>query len=171
MNGVTKKDSYPLPRIDESLDLVSGSSWFSALDLRSGYYQVPLSPEARPKTAFCTGRGLWQFKVLSFGLCNTPATFARLMDRVLSGIPRQQCLVYLDDILAHGSSFDSALESLRRVLERIRAAGLKLHPEKCHFMRREVQFLGHTVGGRASAQWKRKCRRLQTGPPRLIRSS
>ena len=147
VNGVTKKDSYPLPRIDESLDLVSGSSWFSALDLRSGYYQVPLSPEARPKTAFCTGRGLWQFQVLSFRLCNAPATFARLMDRVLSGIPRQQCLVYLDDILPHGSSFDSALESLRRVLERIRAAGLKLHPDKCHFMRREVQFLGHTVGG------------------------
>ena len=120
---------------------------------------------------FCTGRGLWQFQVLRFGLCNAPATFARLMDRVLSGIPRKQCLVYLDDILAHGSSFDSALESLRRVLERIRAAGLKLHPDKCHFMRREVQFLGHTVGGRASAQWKRKCRRLQTGPPRLIRGS
>ena len=167
VNGVTKKDSYPLPHIDESLGLVSGSSWFSALDLRSGYYQVPLSQEARPKTAFCTGRGLWQFQVLSFGLCNAPDTFARLMDRVLSGIPRQQCLVYLDDILAHGSS----LESLRRVLEWIRAAGLKLHPEKCHFMRREVQFLGHTVGGRASAQWKRKCRRLQTGPPWLIRGS
>ena len=124
VNGVTKKDSYPLPRI-ESLDLVSRSSWFSALDLRSGYYQVPLSPEARPKTAFCTGRGLWQFKVLSFGLCNAPATFARLMDRVLSGIPCQQCLV-----------------SLRCTLECIQAAGLKLHPEKCHFMHREVQFLG-----------------------------
>ena len=146
VNGVTQKDSYPLPRIDESLDLVSGSSWFSSLDLRSGYYQVPLSPEARPKTAFCTGRGLWQFKVLSFGLCNAPATFARLMDRVLAGVPRQQCLVYLDDILAHGSSFETALGALRQVLERIRTAGLKLHPEKCHFMQREVTFLGHKVG-------------------------
>ncbi|KAG7489138.1 Retrovirus-related Pol poly from transposon 297 [Solea senegalensis] len=147
LNKVTIKDSYPLPRIDESLDLISGSVWFSSLDLRSGYYQVPLAPESRPKTAFCTGRGLWQFKVMCFGLCNAPATFARLMDKVLADVPREQCLVYLDDILAHGGSFESALEALRRVLERIRAAGLKLHPDKCHFMKREVSFLGHRVTG------------------------
>uniref|UniRef100_A0A673WIT2 Reverse transcriptase domain-containing protein n=1 Tax=Salmo trutta TaxID=8032 RepID=A0A673WIT2_SALTR len=146
LNEVTRKDSYPIPRIDESLDLVRGSSWLSSLDLRSGYWQVPLSPEARAKTAFSTNRGHWQFKVLCFGLCNAPATFERLMDRVLDGIPRQQCLVYLDDILAHGSSFQSALVALRSVLERVAAAGLKLHPEKCHFMRREVSFLGHRVG-------------------------
>ncbi|KAJ8413752.1 hypothetical protein AAFF_G00082590 [Aldrovandia affinis] len=146
LNEVTRKDSYPLPRIDKALDLVTGSSWFSSLDLRSGYFQVPLSPAARPKTAFCTSRGLWQFHVLSFGLCNVPATFERLMDRVLAGIPRKECLVYLDDILAHGSSFEAALGALWRVLERVAAAGLKLHPEKSHFMRREVVFLGHKVG-------------------------
>ncbi|XP_064827230.1 uncharacterized protein LOC135543829 [Oncorhynchus masou masou] len=115
----------------------------------------PLSPEARAKTAFSTNRGHWQFKVLCFGLCNTPAIFERLMDRVLDGIPRQQCLVYLDDILAHGSvpdqdshdssSFQSALVALGHELERVAAAGLKLHPE-CHFMSREVSFLGHRVG-------------------------
>eukprot|EP00063_Salmo_salar_P080830 XP_014055665.1 PREDICTED: uncharacterized protein LOC106604999 [Salmo salar] len=127
------------------LDLVRGSSWFSSLDLSSGYWQVPLSPEARAKTVFSTNRGNWQFKVLCFGLCNTPATFQCFIDRVLDGIPRQQCLVYLDDILAHGSSFQSALGALRRVLEQV-AAGLKLHPEKCHFMRRKVSFLGHRVG-------------------------
>ena len=163
LNRVTRKDSYPLPRVDETLDLASGSSWFSSLDLRSGYWQVPLSADARAKTAFSTGRGLFQFTVLPFGLCNAPATFARLMDRVLADIPREQCLAYLDDVLAHGDSFDSALQALRGVLERIVSAGLTLHPDKCRFMRRKVEFLGHQVGGdgvstlaekvRAVAEW------------------
>ena len=164
LNSVTRKDSYPLPRIDESLDLVSGSSWFSSLDLRSGYWQVPLSPEARPKTAFCTDRGLWQFRVLSFGLCNSPATFERLMDRLLAGIPRQRCLVYLDDILAHGSSFQMALESLRLVLQRVAAAGLKLHPNKCRFMRKEVEFLGHRLGGEGISTLEEKVHAVRDWP-------
>ena len=164
LNKVTIKDSYPIPRIDEALDMVSGSKWFSSLDLRSGYYQVPLDPESRQKTAFCTGRGLWQFKVMSFGLCNAPATFARLMDKVLAGVPREQCLVYLDDILAHGKSFDSALGALRQVLERIRAAGLKLHPDKCRFMQREVTFLGHKVNGEGVGTMRDKVEAVRNWP-------
>ena len=161
---MTKKDSYSIPRIDEALDVVAGSSWFSSLDLRSGYFQCPLAPDARPKTAFCTSRGLWQFRVLPFGLCNAPATFERLMDRVLAGIPRQQCIVYLDDILAHGGSFETALASLRQVLERVAAAGLKLHPDKCHFLRREVTFLGHRVGEEGISTMEDKVKAVQDWP-------
>ncbi|CAL9687324.1 unnamed protein product [Knipowitschia caucasica] len=164
LNSITKKDSYPLPRIDESLDMVSGSSWFSSLDLRSGYWQVPLSPDARPKTAFCTGRGLWQFRVLPFGLCNAPATFERLMEKVLAAVPRQECLVYLDDILAHGGSFERALDSLRQVLQGIAEAGLKLHPNKCCFMRRELEFLGHKVGGEGISTLEEKVQVVRDWP-------
>ncbi|KAG1946508.1 interleukin-1 receptor accessory protein-like 1-A [Pimephales promelas] len=98
LNAVTRKDSYPLLRIDDALDYVAGSCWFSSLDLRSGYWQVELAAEARPKTAFTIGQGLWQFKVMPFGLCNAPATFERLMEQVLKDIPRTRCVVYLDDL-------------------------------------------------------------------------
>ncbi|CAI5690288.1 unnamed protein product [Oreochromis niloticus] len=112
LNAVTKKDSYPLPRVDEALDYITASSWFSSLDLHSGYWQVELAPEARPKTAFTIGQGLWQFRVMPFGLCNVPATFERLMERVLVNIPRSRCVMNLDDLLVHGGDFDSALSHL-----------------------------------------------------------
>uniref|UniRef100_A0AAV2KVV7 Gypsy retrotransposon integrase-like protein 1 n=1 Tax=Knipowitschia caucasica TaxID=637954 RepID=A0AAV2KVV7_KNICA len=130
LNAATKKDSYPLPRIDDALDYISGSSWFSSLDMRSGYWQVELSPQARAKTAFTFGQGLWQFRVMPFGLCNALATFERLMERVLADIPRSHCVVYLDDLLVHASDFSKALGHLSGVFSAIRHAGLRLNPAK-----------------------------------------
>ena len=86
INAITKKDRYPLPDINTSLDCLQGSQYFSLLDLRSGYHQVELNPEDRQKTSFCTAGGLWEYKVMPFGLCNAPATFQRLMDVCLSGL-------------------------------------------------------------------------------------
>ena len=95
INEVTRKDAYPIPRIDETLDTLAGETLFSTLDLRSGYWQVEMDPTDRKKTAFCTPEGLLEFNVMPFGLCNAPATFQRLMDSVLAGLHWKSCLVYV----------------------------------------------------------------------------
>lgn len=145
LNDITKKDSYPLPRIDDTLDTLSGNQWFSTLDLKSGYWQVEIHPDHREKTAFTTGQGLWQFKVMPFGLCNAPATFERLMETVLKGLSYEACLVYLDDIIIVGRSFDEHLENLRKVLQKLKDVNLKLSPAKCKLFRHEVTYLGHVI--------------------------
>lgn len=128
VNEIIVKDLYPLPRVNDALDGIGGSVWFSSLDLRSGYGQVPLSPEARPKTAFTTGSGLLQFSVMPFGLCKAPATFERLMEKVLMDVPSQSKQVYLDDMLTHGPDFDIALQALRMAFSKIQQAGIKVEP-------------------------------------------
>ena len=103
LNAITRKDAYPLPRIDDTLDTLSGSQWFSTLDLLSGYWQVEVAEGDRDKTAFATQSGFCEFKVMPFGLCNAPATFQRLMDLVLAGVQWSHCQVYMDDIIVVGS--------------------------------------------------------------------
>lgn len=115
------------------------------MDLRSGYWLIEVNPRDREKTAFVTPDGLYEFKVLPFGLCSAPATFQRLMDTVLSGLKWKTCLVYLDDVIVFSPTFDEHLKRLEVVLRAIRSAGLTLKPEKCHFCFEELLFLGHVV--------------------------
>ena len=121
LNAITVKDSYPLPQVDTSLQSFCGSMWFSTLDLKSGYWQVEMDDKDKEKTAFTTGQGLWQFLIMPFGLSNGPATFERLMEQVLVGLPWTTCLVYLDDIIVH-ASFQDELDRLRQVFSRLRDA-------------------------------------------------
>ena len=113
LNSITRKDSYPLPQIDDTLKTLTGMTLFSTLDLKSGYWQVEMDPQDKEKTAFTTGRGIWQFKVMPFGLCNAPATFERLMERVLANLPLQTALVYPDDILIAGRTFGHHLATFK----------------------------------------------------------
>ena len=145
VNSVTRKDAYPLPRVDDTLDTLTGSKLFSTLDLLSSYWQVEVNPKDREKTAFCTPEGLFEFRVMPFGLCNAPATFQRLMDAVLAGLQWSSCLVYLDDLIIPGKTFLEHLAHLREVFQRLREAGLKLKPNKCNLCLKEVEFLGHVI--------------------------
>ena len=118
----------------------------STLDLKSGYWQVPITESDKAKTAFHTsGRQLYEFNQVPFGLCNAPATFSCLMDRVLAGLHWETCLFYLDDIIVFSSTWEEHLARLRQVFERLRHANLKLGADKCTFAAKEVSYLGHRV--------------------------
>ena len=145
VNSVTHKDAYPLPRIDETLESLSGSQYFTTLDLASGYWQVEVSESDKEKTAFSTQDGHYEFNVMPFGLTNAPATFQRLMECVLAGLTFEQCLIYIDGIIVFSATFPQHLERLRTVFEHLARAGLKLKPKKCHFARSEIRYLGHIV--------------------------
>ena len=145
LNGVSRKDVYPLPRINDILDTLGETKYFSSLDLCSGYWQIELHPESRPKSAFVTHRGLHEFVRLPFGLCNGPSTFQRLMEVVLSGLVWDSCFVYIDDVLVCSRTFEEHLEHLRQVFARLREANLKLKLKKCLFLQDEVSYLGHVV--------------------------
>ena len=146
LNDVTIKDAHPLPRIDDTLEALKGAKYFSTLDLKSGYWQVPIKEEHRWKTAFRTSSGqLYKFNRLLFGLCNALATFSRLMDNVLSGLSWEVCLYYLDDIIIFSRGWHEHLDRLRMVFSRLKEANLRLGPRKCTMARSSVTFLGHHV--------------------------
>ena len=133
LNEITRKDVYPLPRCEEILESLSGTVYFSHIDLVRGYWQIKVAKEDRDKTAFASPDGLFQFKRLPFGLTNAPATFQRVMNNVLSVLTWTDCLVYLDDIFVFGSTLQEHNQRLYEVLGRLEQAGLKLNAKKCHF--------------------------------------
>ena len=127
---------------------LSGSQFFTTLDLASGYWQVEVEEGDKEKTAFSTREGHFEFNVMPFGLTNAPATFERLMECVLAGLTYEQCLVYLDDIVIFSTTFPQHLERLTTVFQHLRKAGLTLKPEKCHFAQKEIRYLGHIVSSK-----------------------
>ena len=124
---------------------LSGSKWFSTLDLKSGYWQVEIAEKDRDKTEFYTSDRLFELRMMLFCLCNTPATFQQLMDMVLAGLQWTNYLVYLDDVIVVGRTFGEHLENLSSVFGWLSTARLKLQLRKCHLCTPQVEFLGHVV--------------------------
>lgn len=145
LNEKTIADAYPLPNIADILDQLGDAKYFSVLDLASGFHQIPMAPKDAPKTAFSTPYGHYQFKRMPFGLKNAPATFQRLMDNVLSGLQGNELFVYMDDIVLYAKSLEEHEIKFERLMRRLRDANLKLQPDKCEFLRREVAYLGHII--------------------------
>ena len=165
LNARMIKDAYSLPRIEESLDCLNGAKIFTSLDLKSGYWQVELDDESIPLTAFTVGPlGFYECVRMPFGLTNAPATFQRLMESCLGEMHLNWCIIYLDDVIIFSTNPEDHIIRLRAVLQKLRAAGLKLKPSKCEFFKDRISYLGHIVSKDGVETDPKKVRAIQKWP-------
>ena len=163
LNEVTVPDAFPMPRIDDLIDKVGKAKYLTKIDLSKGYWQVPMDEEAIPMSAFVTPFGHFQWKFMPFGLRNAPATFQKLVQKVLLGLDTFTA-AYLDDILIFSESWHEHICHIKEVLKRIRQAGLTIKACKCDFATAEVDYLGHTIGLGKVAPRNAKVLALQNFP-------
>lgn len=145
LNTRTIKDAYALPNIEEAFSALCGAKWFSVMDLKSGYYQVEMAEEDKPKTAFTCPLGFYEFNRMPQGVTNAPSTFQRLMEKCVGDLHLNEVLVFLDDIIVFSETLEDHEARLMKVLHRLKDYGLKLSPEKCRFFMSSVKYLGHVV--------------------------
>ena len=165
LNEQTIKDAYLLPWIDEMLDSLQGSRWFSSLNLKSGYWQVEMDKESKPLTAFTVGPlGFYECKRMPFGLTNAPAMFQRIMENCLGDLNLHCCIIYLDDIMIFSKDLASHLERLEAVFRKLEEAGLKLKPSKCELFWRKLAYLGHVISAEGVATDEGKIEAIKNWP-------
>ena len=145
LNQITTKDAFPLPRMDDIYDQLTKATYFSKFDFKSGYFQVPLDEADRPKTAFSTRDGHFQFKVLPQGLTNGPPTFQRIVNQILGPNRWKHMLAYIDDIIIYSRTFPEHAKHIEEVCSLLNDANFKLNIAKCEIARAEILFLGHIV--------------------------
>ena len=142
LNDVTKKDSYPIPRIDDILSQLGGAKHFSTMDLTDAFWSIPVAEEDIPKTAFISKYGLWEWVSMPFGLANAPPTQQRFMEKIFASLLWQCCFVYIDDILIYSQSFDDHIEHIERVFNVIKDNKLVVQACKCSFCKPTFEILG-----------------------------
>jgi hypothetical protein len=169
LNALTIPDEFPLPHQSEIMQALSGSSVLSSFDALVGFTQLEMLQEDRPKMAFRSHRGLWQFKRMPFGLSNGPSIFQRVMQTVLAPYLWIFCLVYIDDIVVFSKIWDRHLEHLDQVLQAISSAGITLSPKKCYVGYNLILLLGHKVSRLGFSTHQEKVRAiLELAPPTKI---
>ena len=146
LNSKVIDDRYPLPSIQHIFSQLGKSKIFNCLDMRQSYNEIPLSEDSMEKTAFSSPNGHWELTSMPFGLKTAPSYFQRIVNKVLTGLIGTSTQVYLDDIVVQGKNLDDHVYNLRKVLDRLREAKLKLRLKKCEFFKEEVEYLGHIVG-------------------------
>jgi hypothetical protein len=145
LNAITIKNRYPLPIIDELLDELAGTCWFTSLDLRAGYHQIRMKPEDEHKTAFKTHHGYYEFKVMAYGLTGAPATFQGVMNTIFEPFLRKGVLVFIDDILIYSRTLEDHIRLLRAVFSVLTEQKLKVKRSKCVFAQSSLTYLGHVI--------------------------
>ena len=165
LNSKTVKDSYALPRIEELLDALARSKYFSVLDMKSGYHQIELVEEHKERAAFIVAPlGFFEYNRMTMGLAKAPATYQRLMEECLGDLHLKVCLVFLDDIIIFSDTFKEHLDRIERVLLRLRECGLKLNPKKCSFCQEKVKYVGHIVSANRIEADPEKCDKVVNRP-------
>ena len=164
LNAVTKKDSYPLPRIDDLLDTLGKAKIFSALDMRAGFHQVPMNDDSKELTAFTTKFGTYHYNTLPMGLVNSPATFQRLIDLCFRPLINKCLVAYIDDLNIYSHNQFEHLEHLEQVFSCIQIANLKLNPEKCFFFKDHLKFLGYIITENGIQTDPAKVKKIQDYP-------
>lgn len=145
LNKKTIKDSYPMPVIDDQLDRLSGKNYFTSLDLKSGYYQIPVAEDSKHLTAFITPDGHYEYTRMPFGLVNAPAVFQHMINKALGKDRYDLAMPYMDDLLSPATTIDDGLDKLRKILESLRKASLTLNVKKCYFFQTSLDYLGYEV--------------------------
>lgn len=145
LNTRTVNDAFPMPDCDSILARLKASKFYTTLDVKAGFWQVELSPEAREVSVFVTRDGQYRFKRMAFGLKNAPAFFQRMMNSVLGDLVGRVCLAYIDDIVVWGDTTEDVLQNTSLVIEKLAEAGLTLNGSKCCFLAQEIELLGHVV--------------------------